>query len=208
MIERSGDLPDDVEELKAMALATSARADLSDAEAARSEVLELKAEVNDLAETNAMAKAEIARLTSILKTLRRGRFGRRPEKLGADEAEQQSFAFEEVETGLEAIATRLAAKSEAGPRKTPRDKPRFPSHLERVEEVLEPEVPPAFEGKERAGSAGGGRTWAAVATMLQTCKMNGAGPYAWAKLNLERIANRWPNNDIDALMPRNFRPLA
>ena len=94
MIERSGDLPDDVEELKAMALATSARADLSDAEAARSEVLELKAEVNDLAETNAMAKAEIARLTSILKTLRRGRFGKRSEKLGADEAEQQSFAFE------------------------------------------------------------------------------------------------------------------
>ena len=31
-----------------------------------------------------------------------------------------------------------------------------------------------------AGSAGGGRTWAAIATMLQTCKMNGVDPYAWA----------------------------
>ena len=151
MPDRSIELPDDIDELKAIALATSARADLSeaDAEAARSDVLRLKAEVGDLAQTNAMAKAEIARLTSILKTLRRGRFGKRSEKLGADEAEQQSFAFEEVETGLEAIAARLEAKAKSQPRKTPSAKPRFPSHLERVEEIVEPAVPPAFEGKER-----------------------------------------------------------
>ena len=54
-----------------------------------------------------------------------------------------------METGLGEIDARLAAKSLAKPRKTPRDKPRFPSHLERVEEVLEPEIPPGFEGKER-----------------------------------------------------------
>ncbi len=96
-----------------------------------------------------MAKAEIARLTSILKTLRRGRFGKSSEKLGADDAEQQSFVFEEVETGLEEINARLAARSAGKPRKTPRDRPRFPSHLERVEEVVEPEIPEAFEGKER-----------------------------------------------------------
>jgi transposase len=59
-----------------------------------------------------------------------------------------------------------------------------------------------------AGSAGGGRTWASIATMLQTCKMNGVDPYAWAKLTLERIANRWPNSDIEALMPWNFKPIA
>ena len=47
------------------------------------------------------------------------------------------------------IATRLAAKADAKPRKAPADKPRFPSHLERVEVILEPEVPPEFEGKER-----------------------------------------------------------
>ena len=50
-------------------------------------------------------------------------------------------------------------------------------------------------------------TWAAIATMLQTCKMNGVDPYAWATLTLERIANRWPNNDIEALMPWNFKTL-
>ena len=59
-------------------------------EAARSEALKLKAEVNDLAEANAIAKVEIARLTSILNTLRRGLFGKRSEKLGADEDEQQA----------------------------------------------------------------------------------------------------------------------
>jgi transposase len=158
MIERSGELPDDVDQLKAIALEALVRAEQfeaearvkeTDAQALRSQTLNLAAKVEDLTQTNAIAKAEIARLTSILKTLRRGHFGKRSEKLGPDEAEQQSFVFEEVETGLEAIAARLAAKSEARPRKAPRDKPRFPSHLERVEEVLEPEVPPAFAGKER-----------------------------------------------------------
>ena len=57
-----------------------------------------------------------------------------------------------------------------------------------------------------AGSAGGGRTWASIATMLQTCKMNDVDPNAWAKQTLERIANRWPNKDIEALMPWNFKP--
>ena len=137
MIEGFGELPDDVDQLKALALG------------AMSQTLSLTAKVEDLTQTNAAAKAEIDRLTSIIKTLRRDRFGKRSEKFGADEAEQQSFVFEEVETGLAAIAARLAAKASPKPRKTPSDKPRFPAHLERVEVILEPEVPPEFEGKER-----------------------------------------------------------
>jgi transposase len=151
MIERSGELPDNVDELKALTLANAARADQSEAnsEAARGEVLKLKAEVNDLAQANATAKAEIARLMSILKTLRRGRFGKSSEKLGSDEDEQQSFVFEELETGLEAIEARLAAKSGARARNATSSKPRFPSHLERVEEIVEPAIPPGLEDKER-----------------------------------------------------------
>ena len=132
MIERFRKLPDDVDQLKELALHALARADLSEtqarsnkteAEALRRLTLSLTAKVEDLTQTNAAAKAEIDRLTSIIKTLRRDRFGKRSEKLGADEAEQQSFVFEEVETGLAAIDTRLAAKA-ASENPPPMDLPR------------------------------------------------------------------------------------
>lgn len=58
------------------------------------------------------------------------------------------------------------------------------------------------------GSAGGGRTWVSIATMLQTCKINGIDPYAWAQQTLARVADRWPNKDIEVLMPWNFKPTA
>jgi transposase len=56
-----------------------------------------------------------------------------------------------------------------------------------------------------AGSDGGGRTWATIATLLTTAKMNGVDPNAWLTQTLERIANRWPNSKIDDLMPWNFK---
>lgn len=56
-----------------------------------------------------------------------------------------------------------------------------------------------------AGSDGGGRAWATIATMLQTAKMNRVDPYAWLKLTLERIARGWPISQIDQLMPWNFK---
>ncbi len=42
-----------------------------------------------------------------------------------------------------------------------------------------------------AGSDGGGRTWATIATLLQTAKMNNIDPLAWLTQTLERIANGW-----------------
>jgi len=56
-----------------------------------------------------------------------------------------------------------------------------------------------------AGSDGGGRTWATIATLLATAKLNGVDPLAWLTVTLERIANRWPNRDIEALMPWNHK---
>ncbi|WP_234851719.1 transposase domain-containing protein, partial [Sinorhizobium meliloti] len=52
---------------------------------------------------------------------------------------------------------------------------------------------------------GGGRTWATVATLLQTCKMNGVDPLDWLSQTLTRIAQGWPASEIEALMPWNFR---
>ena len=56
-----------------------------------------------------------------------------------------------------------------------------------------------------AGSDGGGRTWATIATLLQTCKMNNVDPVAWLTQTLERIANKWPSAEIEALMPWNYK---
>jgi transposase len=56
-----------------------------------------------------------------------------------------------------------------------------------------------------AGSDGGGRTWATIATLLQTAKMNDVDPLAWLTQTLERIANRWPISQIDELMPWNYK---
>src|SRR5690606_4033926 len=55
-----------------------------------------------------------------------------------------------------------------------------------------------------AGSDGGGRTWATIATLLQTAKMNNVDPQAWLAQTLERIAQGWPSSEIDALMPWNY----
>jgi transposase len=57
-----------------------------------------------------------------------------------------------------------------------------------------------------AGSDGGGRTWAAIASLLATAKMNNVDPHAWLTQTLQRIANGWPNREIEALMPWNYRP--
>jgi transposase len=55
-----------------------------------------------------------------------------------------------------------------------------------------------------AGSDGGGRSWATIATLLQTAKINDVDPLAWLTQTLQRIANGWPNSQIDALMPWNY----
>jgi len=57
-----------------------------------------------------------------------------------------------------------------------------------------------------AGSEGGGRTWATLATLLQTCKMNCVDPLDWLSQTLTRITQGWPVAEIEALMPWNFRP--
>lgn len=54
-----------------------------------------------------------------------------------------------------------------------------------------------------AGSDGGGRTWATIATLLATAKLNGIDPAAWLTVTLERIAAGWPNRDLDAPLPWN-----
>lgn len=57
-----------------------------------------------------------------------------------------------------------------------------------------------------AGSDGGGRTWATIATLLTTAKMNGVDPFVWLAQTLQRLADGWPNSQIGDLMPWNYKP--
>lgn len=52
-----------------------------------------------------------------------------------------------------------------------------------------------------AGHDEGGRTWARIASVVETCKLNGVDPYAYLRDTLTAIANGHPAARIDELMP-------
>jgi transposase len=52
-----------------------------------------------------------------------------------------------------------------------------------------------------AGSDGGGEHWAIIASLVETCKLNGIDPQAYLADILVRIANGLPINRIDELLP-------
>ena len=56
-----------------------------------------------------------------------------------------------------------------------------------------------------AGHDEGGRTWGRIASLIETCKLNGVEPYAYLKATLEAIAQGHPASRIDELMPWNFK---
>jgi transposase len=56
-----------------------------------------------------------------------------------------------------------------------------------------------------AGHDEGGRSWARIASLIATCKLNNVEPYAWMKATLEAIADGHPQSRIDELMPWAFR---
>ena len=52
-----------------------------------------------------------------------------------------------------------------------------------------------------AGSDEGGANWAIIASLIETCKLNGVNPHAWLADTLTKLVNRWPQSRIDELMP-------
>ncbi len=60
-----------------------------------------------------------------------------------------------------------------------------------------------------AGSDGGARTWATIASVIQSAKLNDVEPYAYFRDILERMVHGHPINRIDQLLPWNYAsPLA
>ena len=52
----------------------------------------------------------------------------------------------------------------------------------------------------------GGSRWAAVASLIETCKMNGVDPQRYFSDVLTRLVNGWPQSHIDELMPWHWAP--
>jgi transposase len=50
----------------------------------------------------------------------------------------------------------------------------------------------------------GGRTWARIASVIESCKLNNVEPYAYLKATFEAIAAGHPAVRIDELMPWNY----
>ena len=124
------ELPDDPAVLKAM-IADMRRSNSS-----------LEAEVAALKSAGVDAQARIDRLQLLLKTIQRATYGRSSEKL--DES-QYAFTFEEVQTGLGAVDAQLEKLRPTPERKSGGRRP-LPAHLERVEEIIEPEDRPCSCG--------------------------------------------------------------
>lgn len=60
-----------------------------------------------------------------------------------------------------------------------------------------------------AGSEEGAQTWAILASLLQTARLNGLDPYTWLNDVLERIVcDQVKINDLDSLLAWNWRPAA
>jgi hypothetical protein len=56
------------------------------------------------------------------------------------------------------------------------------------------------------GSAGGGKTFAVLASLVNTCKLNGVDPEVWLADVLERIiAGKVKANDLESLLPWNWK---
>jgi transposase len=57
-----------------------------------------------------------------------------------------------------------------------------------------------------AGSDEGGANWACLASLIETCKLNGVNPQTYFTDLLTRLVNGWPQKRIDELMPWHCAP--
>jgi transposase len=52
-----------------------------------------------------------------------------------------------------------------------------------------------------AGHDAGAENWACLASLIETCKLNGVDPQVYLTDVLTRLVNLWPSARIDELMP-------
>jgi transposase len=52
-----------------------------------------------------------------------------------------------------------------------------------------------------AGHDEGAENWACIASLIETCKLNGVDPQAYFADVLSKLVNLWPASRLDELMP-------
>jgi transposase len=57
-----------------------------------------------------------------------------------------------------------------------------------------------------AGSDGGAEHWAVIASLIETCKLNGVDPLAYLAASITKIVNGHPNARLDELLPWAYPP--
>ena len=70
--------------------------------------------------------------------------------------------------------------------------------------VVERSIRPLVLNRKNALFAGhdrGAENWACIASLIETCKLNGVDPQAYLADVLTRLVNLWPASQLDALMP-------
>ena len=75
--------------------------------------------------------------------------------------------------------------------------------------TVERTMRPIALGRKNALFAGhdeGGRSWARIASLIATAKINGIEPFAYLKATLQAVAAGHPQARIDDLLPWNFKP--
>jgi len=73
-----------------------------------------------------------------------------------------------------------------------------------VENAIRP-IPLTRKNALFAGSTDGAKSWARIASLIGTCKLNGVNPEAYIAATLRKILDNHMQRDIAELMPWNFR---
>lgn len=144
--------------------------------------------------------------------------GQSAETRRAMRQEKTAPLMAEFETWLRTVRSRVSAKSRLGEKLA-----YIVKHMDGLKlflddgtiemdsNVVERSIRPIALNRKNALFAGhdeGGRNWGRIASLIETCKLNGVEPYAYLKATLEAIAQGHPKSRIDELMPWNFQKSA
>jgi len=80
----------------------------------------------------------------------------------------------------------------------------LPVRTEHRLHIVERSIRPIALNRKNALFAGhdeGAANWAAIASLIETCKLNGVEPQSYLADVLTKLVNLWPSDKLDELMP-------